>query len=142
MTLEIDPVEKTITYKDNKYDPEMKYTYEVIKEPVNNIQTDMLYLEPKNDEAISDFKKERVLGLTGGILDGNRIKLNIQYFKPALFSDKEEDKLQILLNDSKLLNEEQKPKGGKRRKSRRNRKSKKSKKSRKNRKKSKRRSRR
>jgi hypothetical protein len=39
-------------------------------------------------------------------------------------------------------NEEQKPKGGKRRKSRRNRKSKKSKKSRKNRKKSKRRSRR
>ena len=135
MPLEIDPENNKITYQSSTLNPEMKYTYEVKKEPVNNILTHMLYLEPQNNEAINDFKKNKVLGLTGGIpVDNDRMKLDIEYFKKALFNNKEQDKLQILLNDSK--------KGGKRRKSRRNRKSKKSKKSRKNRKKSKRRSRR
>ena len=140
MPLSVDPNQNLITYQDDKDNStgrgEMIYTYKVKEEKADNgLDTHMLYLTPKNEEAQRDFNQTnpRVLGLTGGIPDGHGvIKYDIDFIKKMVFTNQE-------LN--KLLGVHQT--AGKRRNTRRrNRKSKKTRTSRKNRRKSKRTSRR
>lgn len=109
------------------------------------------FMEKQNQ--IKDEKKRKLEILENILLQKKKDMYNLPVDKRDTLRpefDKLVDVLIKLSNNETLTeeeealfsNEEQKPKGGKRRKSRRNRKSKKSKKSRKNRKKSKRRSRR